>query len=70
MILGKRSKVKIRGIKGEFEEREGGLFWHFEILRKEERKKPERKKERKRGDSKNPSQNQHHFDQGREILHF
>ena len=60
--------MRIRGIKGKLEERGRGPGGLFEILRKK-RKKPERKKERRREDSKNPSQNQHHFDQRREILH-
>ena len=44
MILGERSKVRIREIKGKLEEREKD-FWHFwEIL--EKKKKPERKREK------------------------
>ena len=39
--------MRIRGIKGKFEEREKGLFLHFEILRKEEKEKT---RERKKGE--------------------
>ena len=51
--MGNKSKVRIGGIKGRFEEREKD-FWHLEILRKEENKKTreKRKKERKRRESK------------------
>ena len=52
MILGERSKVRIRGIKGKLEERERGLLAFLEIL--EKKKKPERKKERRRGEETKP----------------
>ena len=44
--MGNKSKVRIGGIKGRFEEREKD-FWHFEILRKEEKKNQKEKKERR-----------------------
>ena len=43
MVLEKRSKVRIKGIKGRLEEREGRLFGHFEDLQKERKEKPKRK---------------------------
>ena len=51
MVLEERSKVRIRGIKGRFEEREKGTFdigTSWEKLRKErnQREGRERKKER------------------------
>ena len=55
MILGERSKVRIRGIKGKLEERERD-FWHFWRSWKRKRK-PERKKERRRGEETKPKTN-------------
>ena len=47
MVLVKRSKVRIKGIKREVGRKEKD-FWHFEILRKEENKNQKEKKERRR----------------------
>ena len=44
--------MRIRGIKGKFEERERGLLAFLEIL--EKKKKLERKKERRRGEETKP----------------
>ena len=49
MILGGRSKVRMRGIKGTFEEREEDL-WHLDIWR--EKKTREKRKKRRRRESK------------------
>ena len=68
MILGERSKVRIRGIKGKFEERERGLLAFLQILRKREKKTRE-KRERKEKRKKKPNQNQHSLEKGKEILH-
>ena len=69
MILGERSKVRIRGIKGRLEERKRGFFSTGDPERLR-RKKPERKfkrKERKVGNSK--LGNLEFLKQRRKILH-
>ena len=69
MILVKRSKVRIRGIKGKFEGKEEGLLI-LEILEKL-RKEKELGEKRKKGEKErtNPSQNQHPLEKRKEILH-
>ena len=69
MILGERSKVRIRGIKRKFEERVKDFWTFLEILKKKERRpEGEKRKEEKR--EKKPNQNQHPLEKGKEILHF
>ena len=59
--MGRKSKVRIGGIKGRFEGRERD-FWHFEILRN-----GEKKNQRERWDSK--LGNLEFLKQRRKILH-
>ena len=69
MILGERSRLRIRGIKVRLEEREKGLLTFLEILRKKE-KGPEGEKRKEGKREKKPNQNQHPLEKGKEILHY
>ena len=59
MILGERSNVRIRVIKGKLKEREND-FW--DIGRDPEKGKDQREKRKKEKREKDPSQNQHPFE--------
>ena len=52
MILGERSKVRIRGIKGRLEERERGTFCIFRDPEKEKKGTRRENKERRKRENK------------------
>ena len=56
MVLGERSKVWIRGIKGKFEERERDFWGHWNILGKKKKgKEPERREKGRTNHSQKPT---------------
>ena len=52
MVLKEKSKVRIRGIKGRLEEREGDFLAFLEILRRKEKGTTREKKERRKRENK------------------